>query len=100
MGSHWGVIHVLDHQGTSIESKEIKAHTVAVNQISVDKKGEYIATCSDDGNVVIHGLFSKENNCTFNVSRLVKTIALDPYYYKAGINKRFITGKIFKITAC
>lgn len=90
------MIHLLDHQGTSIDSKEIKAHTVAVNHISVDKKGEYIATCSDDGNVVIHGLFSKENNHTFNVSRLVKTIALDPYYYKLGINRRFITGNELK----
>lgn len=92
LGSHWGVIHILDHQGNSIQGKELKAHTVSVNQISIDSNGEFIATCSDDGRVFIHSLFSKENNVHLNLGRLVKTIALDPCYYKYGSNKRFITG--------
>lgn len=92
LGSHWGVIHVLDHQGNSIRGKELKPHTVSVNQISIDASGEYIATCSDDGKVFIHGLFTKEHNIHLNVGRLVKTIALDPNYYKYGSNRRFITG--------
>ncbi|KAJ8956298.1 hypothetical protein NQ318_015034 [Aromia moschata] len=92
LGSHWGVIHILDHQGNSIRGKELKAHTVSVNQISIDNNGEFIATCSDDGRVFIHSLFAKENNFNLNLGRLVKTIALDPSYYKYGSNKRFITG--------
>lgn len=84
-------MHILDHQGTSVQ-KELKAHTVAVNQISVDRKGEFFATCSDDGKVVVHGLFSKDSNLSFNVSRLVKTVALDPFYARGGVNRRFITG--------
>ncbi|XP_015836358.1 vacuolar protein sorting-associated protein 41 homolog isoform X2 [Tribolium castaneum] len=92
LGSHWGVIHLLDHQGNSIKSKELRPHTVAVNQICIDGSGEYIATCSDDGKVFIHGLFSKENSLHLNVGRLVKTVALDPLYYKNGANRRFITG--------
>ncbi|XP_060533869.1 vacuolar protein sorting-associated protein 41 homolog [Cylas formicarius] len=92
LGSHSGVIHILDHQGNSIEGKELKAHIVSVNQISVDNTGEYIATCSDDGKIFIHGLFSKENNCSLNVDRLVKTVALDPNYCRYPTNKRFITG--------
>ncbi|KAJ8916506.1 hypothetical protein NQ315_000148 [Exocentrus adspersus] len=91
LGSHWGVIHVLDHQGNSIQGKELKAHTVSVNQISIDSNGEFIATCSDDGRVFIHSLFTKDN-LHLNLGRLVKTIALDPSYYKLGSNKRFITG--------
>lgn len=82
----------MDHEGNSIEGKELKAHTVGVNQISIDFNGEFIATCSDDGRVFIHSLFSKENNIHLNLERLVKTIALDPYYYKYGSNKKFITG--------
>ncbi|CAG9814950.1 unnamed protein product [Phaedon cochleariae] len=92
LGSHWGVIHILDHQGNSIEGKELKAHTVSVNQISIDSNGEFIGTCSDDGRVFIHSLFSKENNLHLNLGRLVKTIALDPHYYKLGSNKRFVIG--------
>ncbi|KAJ8982241.1 hypothetical protein NQ317_013543 [Molorchus minor] len=92
LGSHWGIIHILDHQGNSIRGKELKAHTVSVNQISIDNNGEFIATCSDDGRVFIHSLFSKENNLHLNLGRLVKTITLDPNYYKYGTNKRFITG--------
>lgn len=51
VGTHWGMIHLLDHQGNSIRSKELRAHTVAVNQISIDTNGDYIASCSDDGKV-------------------------------------------------
>ncbi|KAL3270997.1 hypothetical protein HHI36_021499 [Cryptolaemus montrouzieri] len=92
LGSHWGIIHLLDHQGNNIEGKELKPHTVGVNQISIDSNGEFIATCSDDGKIFIHSLFSKENNFTLNVGRLVKTIALDPSYNKYGSSKRFILG--------
>lgn len=92
------MIHLLDHQGNSIESKELRAHTVAVNQISVDLNGDYLATCSDDGKVFIHGLFSKDNNMNLNVGRLVKTVALDPYYFKAGLHKRFIAGHLTVFT--
>ncbi|XP_050502655.1 vacuolar protein sorting-associated protein 41 homolog [Diabrotica virgifera virgifera] len=92
LGSHWGVIHILDHQGNSIQGKELKAHTVSVNQISIDSNGEFVATCSDDGKVFIHSLFSKENDVQLNLGRLLKTVSLDPLYFKFGINKRFITG--------
>ncbi|XP_045469262.1 vacuolar protein sorting-associated protein 41 homolog [Harmonia axyridis] len=92
LGSHWGVIHLLDHQGNNIEGKELKAHTVGVNQISIDSNGEFIATCSDDGKIFIHSLFNKENNFTLNIGRLVKTVALDPNYNKYGSTKRFILG--------
>ncbi|KAK9887593.1 hypothetical protein WA026_023476 [Henosepilachna vigintioctopunctata] len=92
IGSHWGIIHVLDHQGNNIVGKELKAHTVGVNQISIDANGEFIATCSDDGKIFIHSLFNKENNFTLNVGRLLKTISLDPNYNKFGNTKRFILG--------
>ncbi|KAL1502552.1 hypothetical protein ABEB36_007677 [Hypothenemus hampei] len=90
IGSHSGVIYVLDHEGN--ENQKLKAHSVSVNQISIDNNGEYIATCSDDGRVFIYGLFSNENNYNLNVARLVKTVALDPYFCKNPANKRFIIG--------
>lgn len=87
----------MDHQGNSIEGKDLKPHTVGVNQISVDLNGEFLATCSDDGRVFIHSLFSKENNVNLNLGRLVKTIAVDPHYSKQSSNKRFITGEYYII---
>ena len=92
LGSHWGMIHLLDHQGNNIESKTLQAHTVAVNQISIDYNGDFIASCSDDGKVFIYGLYSTENNHNMSMGRLVKSIAIDPNYYKSGSGRRFITG--------
>ncbi|KAI4491843.1 PREDICTED: vacuolar protein sorting-associated protein 41 homolog [Polistes canadensis] len=92
LGSHWGMIHLLDHQGNNIQSKSLQAHTVAVNQISIDHNGDFIASCSDDGKVFIYGLYSAENNHNLNLGRLVKSIAIDPNYYKSGSGRKFITG--------
>ncbi|XP_043265126.1 vacuolar protein sorting-associated protein 41 homolog isoform X2 [Colletes gigas] len=92
LGSHWGMIHLLDHQGNNIQSKSLQAHTVAVNQISIDYNGDFIASCSDDGKVFIYGLYSTENNHDMRMGRLVKSIAIDPNYYKSASKKGFITG--------
>lgn len=79
-----------------MESITLQAHTVAVNQISIDRKGDFIASCSDDGKVYICGLYNGENNDNMSLGRLVKSIAIDPSYYKGGNNRKFITGFIFK----
>ncbi|XP_017798628.1 PREDICTED: vacuolar protein sorting-associated protein 41 homolog [Habropoda laboriosa] len=92
LGSHWGMIHLLDHQGNNIQSKSLQTHTVAVNQISIDHNGDFVASCSDDGKVFIYGLYSTENNHNMSMGRLVKSIAIDPNYYKNGSTRRFITG--------
>lgn len=86
------MIHLLDHQGNNIQSKTLQAHIVAVNQISIDHNGDFIASCSDDGKVFIYGLYSTENNHNINLGRLVKSIAIDPNYYKSGSGRKFITG--------
>lgn len=54
-GTFQGRVYLLDHQGNSVESNlsngDRRMHSVAVNHIDVDPKGEYVATCSDDGRV-------------------------------------------------
>ncbi|XP_076360932.1 vacuolar protein sorting-associated protein light isoform X2 [Tachypleus tridentatus] len=92
LGTHWGVIHILDHQGNNIRSKELLLHTTTVNQISIDENGDHIASCSDDGKVVIHGLYSSEHNYILSLDRPVRAVALDPFFYKSGTGRRFITG--------
>lgn len=88
------MIYTLDHLGNIVDGKEFRAHTVAVNQISVDSSGEFIASCSDDGRVFVHGLYSSDRNESVSVGRVVKTIALDPNFHKSGSGNRFIVGKI------
>jgi len=47
MGTHAGIIYMLDFNGDKI--REFKNHTARVNDISVDEAKEFIASCSDDG---------------------------------------------------
>ena len=47
MGTHWGVVHIMDFEGN--ENQKFQAHEAAVQDLSVDLDGEYIASASDDG---------------------------------------------------
>lgn len=95
MGTHWGGVYLLDHQGNkvSLYSKtKFQTHVVSVNQISVDLKGEFIATCSDDRVVFVHGIYTEDNQQKLTMNQNVKSVALDPYYYKPGSGRRFVVG--------
>ncbi|CAH2106843.1 unnamed protein product [Euphydryas editha] len=98
LGTQWGVIHLLDHEGNTVpisqdnNQKDLQAHAIAVNKISVDLNGDYIASCSDDGKVLVYGLYTDDNTHNITLGRVVKSIALDPYYYKSGSGRRFLTG--------
>ncbi|XP_071450795.1 vacuolar protein sorting-associated protein 41 homolog isoform X2 [Hetaerina americana] len=92
LGTRFGQIHILDHQGNQVVDKQLCGHSVMVNQISIDHNGDFIASCSDDGKVLIYGLYTTENTHNFSTGRLVKSIGIDPNYYKSGSGRRFITG--------
>lgn len=53
-------------------------------------EGEYIASCSDDGSVVINSLFTDEK-LKFEYHRPMKAIALDPDYARKA-SRRFVAG--------
>ena len=91
LGTHWGVVHVLDHQGNNIRNKEFPSHTTTVNQISIDNYGEYVASCSEDGRVVINGLYNAENNVQQMFDCPIRAIALHPEYSKRG-NRQYVIG--------
>lgn len=92
IGTRWGLVYVLDHQGNLVRNELLRSHTVAVNQISMDTKGDFIATCSDDGKAYVYGLYTQDHQIEINVGRCVKSVAIDPYYYKEGKHRRFVTG--------
>ncbi|EDV54271.2 uncharacterized protein Dere_GG21404 [Drosophila erecta] len=93
-GTFRGRVYIFDHQGNSVYSNlsnsERYTHKVAVNNIDIDHKGEYVATCSDDGKVNITGLFSCESNHSLSFGKFIKVVSLDPDS-KAHI-KRFAVG--------
>ncbi|CAH1788445.1 unnamed protein product [Owenia fusiformis] len=92
LGTHWGMIHILDHCGNNIVSKELPAHQTTVNQMSIDENGDFLASCSDDGRVVINGLYTNDNNQVLNFDRPVKAVSMDPHFFKHGSGKHFVTG--------
>ncbi|XP_054716491.1 vacuolar protein sorting-associated protein 41 homolog isoform X2 [Uloborus diversus] len=93
LGTHLGVIHILDHQGNNIRNKELLLHVTTVNQISIDEKGDYIASCSNDGKVAIHGLYSSDFSTSVTIERPVRSVAIDPNFSKSSGNRRFIIGE-------
>lgn len=87
---------MLDHQGNRVETLinlKQNPHILSVNKISVDNKGEHIATCSDDGMIIISGLYSDENNQKLNVGKGIKAVELDPMHHKSGSGRKFLIGK-------
>ncbi|MBA0852751.1 hypothetical protein Goshw_009374 [Gossypium schwendimanii] len=88
LGTYDGTIHILDFLGNQV--KAFAAHSAAVNELSFDKEGEYLGSCSDDGSVVINSLFIDEK-LKFEYHRPMKAIALDPDYARKS-SRRFVAG--------
>ncbi|XP_062142192.1 vacuolar protein sorting-associated protein 41 homolog [Drosophila sulfurigaster albostrigata] len=82
VGTNQGHVYMLNHEGKSVESNlssgKSHTHSMAVNHIDVDPRGEYVATCSDDGCVNITKLFNWKNNRSFFSGKFIKAIALAP----------------------
>ncbi|XP_039063504.1 vacuolar protein sorting-associated protein 41 homolog [Hibiscus syriacus] len=88
LGTHDGTVHILDFLGNQV--KEFAAHSAAMNDLSFDIEGEYIGSCSDDGSVILHSLFTDEK-LKFEYHHPMKAIALDPDYARKS-SRRFVTG--------
>jgi WD40 repeat protein len=73
-----------------VQVKEFPAHSATVNEVSFDSMNEYVASCSDDGSVVINSLYSDERE-RFEYHRPMKAVALDPEYSQKS-SKRFVAG--------
>jgi hypothetical protein len=80
-GTHEGSVHILDLAGNLIRS--IAVHSTTVNDLSMDDTADQVASCSDDGRVVITNLFSGEAK-TYTYTRPVKSVSLDPVFTRKG----------------
>ncbi|XP_066945060.1 vacuolar protein sorting-associated protein 41 homolog [Macrobrachium rosenbergii] len=90
IGTNWGRIHVLDHQGNKV--KGFHPHSGPVTMIDMDDNGDYVASCSHDRKVVVQGLYTLENSHNLTMESPVRSVALDPNYHKPRSGRRFVVG--------
>ena len=88
LGTKSGRVHILDFNGNEI--KRFSSHAAPVNDISFDARGEFTASCADDGTVAVNGLYSDEQ-LLHEYGRAVKTVAIDPEYATRK-SRQFVCG--------
>ncbi|KAF8180219.1 vacuolar assembling protein VPS41 [Pholiota molesta] len=88
LGTHAGIIHILDLTGKRIKS--YKPHLASVVDISLDATADFVATASIDGQVVVHSLSTPENY-SFDMKRPMRTVAMEPNFAKKS-SRAFVCG--------
>ena len=86
LGTRKGVVHILDLNGNAIQ--RFAPHSAAVNDICVDRTGEFVGSCSQDGTVVISSMYGAEASTHWH-HRPVCAIALDGAH---SVRRVFTTG--------
>ena len=60
-----------------------------VNEVVLDSTYEFVASCGDDGKVVIFSLYDPTFNQTVSFNSPIKSIAFEPTFHKT---KSYVTG--------
>lgn len=97
VGTNWGSIYFLDFEGNIVNNQRLRPHSVPVNQISISDGGEFVATCADDGNVIIYDLSRIQENIQtpvfkLSLGRRVSFVAIDPLFCGSVKHLYFVTG--------
>jgi WD40 repeat protein len=85
VGYNSGRLNIFDHQGNRINSRNLCLHVKPINCISVDRKGNFFVSCSDES-LVVYGLCDDTYNHVIMLDKPVKLVAMDP-----GERKRYVT---------
>eukprot|EP00736_Rhodelphis_marinus_P005752 Rmarinus@m.24945 len=88
LGTSKGNVYILDLDGN--ENRVFRAHSGTVTDVSIDPSGDCVGTSSEDGTVVINGLYSTEVQ-EFVYEKPVLTVCLDPQYTRKG-TRQFVCG--------
>ena len=91
IGTLYGRIHVFDHQGNKVKGQDLCVHLKSVNDISIDEKGEYLVSCSND-RLVVYGLCDSEHNFVLMPDKPINVVAIDPIFHCAGSGRKFVAG--------
>ena len=67
---------------------------MTVNQMSIDHVGEFVASCSLDGKILIKNLVTGENDLNTDLHKAIYSVSIDPIYARTGSGKRFMTGNL------
>ena len=97
-----GEIALFDFYGNCLQDTPKKVQSTRINQVSLDKDGEYFASCSEDGEVVVTGFSSseKEHNITVDSKGPVTSVALDPGYAKPNSGRKILAAVENKVIFC
>ena len=82
------MVHVLSYTGDKINS--YRPHGANITDIKLDEEGDFIATSSFEGRVMIHSLTSPESYA-FDYKRPMMAIALEPGFGKKA-SRSFVCG--------
>ncbi|KII94565.1 hypothetical protein PLICRDRAFT_97705 [Plicaturopsis crispa FD-325 SS-3] len=88
LGTHGGIIHILDLTGKRLKS--YKPHQASVFDLSMDSTADFVSSASMDGQVVIHSLSTPESYA-FDMKRPMRTVALEPSFAKRS-TRAFVCG--------
>lgn len=88
LGTHAGIVHILDMHGE--RTKSVKPHSASILDMSLDETGDFIATASMDGQVVVYSLSTPEVY-SFDKKRPMRTISLEPNFAKRS-SRAFVCG--------
>ncbi|KAF6748944.1 vacuolar protein sorting 41 [Ephemerocybe angulata] len=88
LGTHAGIVHVLDLTGKRLKS--YKPHLASIVDIEFDETGDFIATASIDGQIYVRSLSTPEFY-TSNLKRPMRTIALEPSFASRS-TRAFVAG--------
>ncbi|KAG2069002.1 vacuolar protein sorting-associated protein 41 [Suillus decipiens] len=88
LGTHNGIVHIIDLTGKRIKS--YKPHQASVSDTEFDSTADFVATASIDGQVVIQSLSTHESYM-FDMKRPIRTVALEPNFAKKS-TRSFVCG--------
>ncbi|KAI9591225.1 hypothetical protein BDF19DRAFT_455828 [Syncephalis fuscata] len=89
IGTHWGMVHIMDFTGNEV--KKYRAHAATVQSLSIDQAGEYVASASDDGHVIVQSLYAEQPPIILNYMRPLKCVAIEPNYARSTA-RRIVSG--------
>ncbi|GAM24798.1 hypothetical protein SAMD00019534_079730, partial [Acytostelium subglobosum LB1] len=89
LGTHHGSVSIHDFDGNRI--KNFGSQNATITEIAIDPTGDYIASCTVDGKVVISPFDSTGETMTFQYVRPITAIALDSEFAHKN-TRQFVTG--------
>ncbi|KAH6902802.1 vacuolar protein sorting 41 [Coprinopsis sp. MPI-PUGE-AT-0042] len=96
LGTHAGIVHIMDLDGKRLKS--YKPHQASIVDIEFDETGEWVATASIDGcqvhvrSISLTSAPASNEHYSFDLKRPMRTIALEPQFASKRGTRAFVCG--------